>query len=234
MSRSSSCVCNRHRADAMVSRTLIRYFGTRFLGAVMSVFFGIFVLIVLVDYIELTRRVADIPNLSAWAVAKTSFFRVPALTERLLPFSVLVGAMACYLALSRRNELVVARAAGMSAWQFVAPALIVAFVLGIAATAVYNPLSAAMPEWSKKLAPEIFGEQKNLMQQQSASGFWVRQRSADGQAIIYAASSQEQGVRLDGVTVFTFDPAGKALERIEAKRANLEPGQWRLGHARVF
>ena len=55
-------------------------------------------------------------------VAKTSFFRVPQLTERLLPFSVLVGAMACYLALSRRNELVVARAAGMSAWQFVAPA----------------------------------------------------------------------------------------------------------------
>ena len=74
----------------MVSRTLIRYFGMRFLGAVTSVFLGIFVLIVLVDYIELTRRAADIPNLSAWTVAKTSFFRVPALTERLLPFSVLV------------------------------------------------------------------------------------------------------------------------------------------------
>ena len=92
----------------MVSRTLIRYFGMRFLGAVMSVFLGIFVLIVLVDYIEFMRRAADVPNLSAWMVAKTSFFRVPQLTERLLPFSVLVGAMACYLALSRRNELVVA------------------------------------------------------------------------------------------------------------------------------
>ena len=79
---------------------------------------------------QLMRRAADIPNLSAWMVAKTSFFRVPQLTERLLPFSVLVGAMSCYLALSRRNELVVARSAGMSAWQFVAPALIVAFVMG--------------------------------------------------------------------------------------------------------
>ena len=105
----------------MVSRTLIRYFGMRFLGAVLSVFFGIFVLVVLVDYIEMMRRAGDVPNVSAWMVAKTSFFRVPQLTERLLPFSVLVGAMACYLALSRRNELVVARAAGMSAWQFVAP-----------------------------------------------------------------------------------------------------------------
>ena len=218
----------------MVSRTLIRYFGMRFLGAVMSVFLGIFVLIVLVDYIELMRRAADIPNLSGWVVAKTSFFRVPQLTERLLPFSVLVGAMTCYLALSRRNELVIARSAGMSAWQFVAPALIVAFVIGLAATAIYNPLSAAMREWSKKLEAEMFGDQKNVMQQQSASGFWVRQRSADGQSIIYAASSQEQGVRLDGVSVFTFDPSGKALERIEAKRATLEPGQWRLEQARIY
>src|SRR5690349_16456172 len=162
----------------MVSRTLIRYFGMRFLGAVMSVFLGIFVLIVLVDYIELMRRAAEIPNLSAWMVAKTSFFRVPQLTERLLPFSVLVGAMTCYLALSRRNELVVARSAGMSAWQFVAPALIVAFVMGIAATAIYNPLSAIMREWSKKLEAEMFGEKQQMMQMQSALGFgfWVRQR----------------------------------------------------------
>ena len=139
----------------MVSRTLIRYFGMRFLGAVMSVFLGIFVLIVLVDYIELMRRAAEIPNLSAWMVANTSFFRVPQLTERLLPFSVLVGAMTCYLALSRRNELVVARSAGMSAWQFVAPALIVAFVMGIAATAIYNPLSAAMRAKSMSCAAKV-------------------------------------------------------------------------------
>jgi lipopolysaccharide export system permease protein len=217
----------------MISRTLIRYFGMRFLGAVMSVFVGIFLLIVLVDYIEMMRRAADVPNLSAWVVAKTSFFRVPQLMERLLPFSVLVGAMTCYLALSRRNELVVARSAGMSAWQFVAPALIVAFGIGIAATALYNPLSAVMREWSKKLEADMFGDKQAAMQQ-STLGFWVRQKSVDGQSIVYAASSQEQGVRLDGVSVFTFDPAGRAMERIEAKRASLETGFWRLEGVRVY
>src|ERR1044071_9144290 len=135
----------------MVSRTLVRYFGLRFLGAAMSVFAGIFVLIVLVDYIEFMRRASDVPNLSTWMVAKASFFRVPQLTERRLPFSGLVGAMACYLALSRRNELVVARSAGMSAWQFVAPAVIMAFIIGLVATAIYNPLSASMREISKRI-----------------------------------------------------------------------------------
>src|ERR1041385_1562352 len=217
----------------MVSRTLLRYFGLRFLSAVMSVFAGFFVLIVLVDYIELMRRASDVPNLSAWMVAKASFFRVPQLTERLLPFSVLTGAMVCYLALSRRNELVIARSAGMSAWQFVAPAIIVAFFLGITATAVYNPLSAAMREWSKKLESQIFGENQAGLQG-TTKGFWVRQKSVDGQSIIYAATSQEQGVRLDGVSVFTFDPAGRALERVEAQRAGLEPGHWRLEQAHVY
>jgi lipopolysaccharide export system permease protein len=217
----------------MVSRTLIRYVGMRFLGAVMSVFFGIFMLVILVDYIEFMRRAADVANLSPLMAAKASFFRVPQLMERLLPFSVLVGAMACYLALSRRNELVIARSAGMSAWQFVAPAVIVAFVMGLAATAIYNPISAAMRESSKRLESEIFGDKQTAFQE-SLTGFWVRQKSVDGQSIVYAASSQEQGVRLNGVSVFTFNPAGQALERIEAKRAVLEPGHWRLDQAHVY
>jgi lipopolysaccharide export system permease protein len=34
--------------------------------------------------------------------------------------------------------------------------------------------------------------------------------------------------------VFTFDQAGKEKERIEAKRASLETGHWRLEQARVY
>jgi len=90
-----------------------------------------------------------------------------------------------------------------------------------------------MREWSKRLEAEMFGD-KQPAQQASTQGFWVRQKSVDGQSIVYAASSQEQGVRLDRVSVFTFDPTGKALERIEAKRATLETGHWRLDGARVF
>lgn len=215
----------------MVSRTLIRYFGLRFLGNVLSVFGGLFILIVLIDYIELMRRASDIPNVSTWMVAKTSFLRVPQLMERLLPFSVLIAAMACYLGLSRRNELVIARSAGMSAWQFVAPAVIVAFALGIVATVLYNPMSAIMREVSKRLEAEMLGERQA---RDTGVGLWVRQRSNDGQSVIYAASSQEQGVRLDGVTVFTYDLGGRALERIEAKRATLETGRWRLDQARAY
>jgi len=217
----------------MIPLTLSRYLAVRFFSVVTAVFAGVFVLVVLIDYVELMRRASDAPNVSAWLVAKTSFFRVPQVTERLLPFAVLVGAMTCYLNLSRRHELVVARSAGMSAWQFVTPALLVALVLGALAATVYNPVSATLREQSKRLEADLFGARPSGLRQ-AGSGFWVRQKSAEGQAIINATSSREQGALLGGVTVFAFDASGRFRERIEAKSAELQSGHWRLEQARVY
>jgi len=218
----------------MIPLTLARYFAWRFLGAALAVFVGVFVLVVLIDYVELMRRASQIPNVSAWTVAKTSFFRVPQVTERLMPFAVLIGAMSCFLNLSRRLELIVARAAGMSAWQFVAPSVVVALLLGIGATAIYNPLSATLREQSKRLESQLFDEHSSGLQVISG-GFWVRQRTPEGeQSIINATTSRGQGADLGGVSIFRFDQTGRFLERIEAKSAALEPGHWRLEQARIY
>jgi lipopolysaccharide export system permease protein len=213
--------------------TLARYFGLRFLVALLAVLAGVFGLIMLIDYVELMRRHSDVPNVSALVVAKTSLYRVPQITERVLPFCVQIGAMSCYLGLSRRLELVIARAAGMSAWQFTAPALIVALFVGAFATAVYNPLAAVLHERSKRMEAELSGESK-AGPQATGSTIWLRQRSVDGQSIINAANSREQGVLLSSVTAFTFDLNGRFLERIEAKSATLGPGSWRLDDARIY
>ncbi len=217
----------------MLINTLGRYFAGRFLAAAIAVFGGIFVLLVLVDYIEMMRRTSGLEEVSGLLVAMTSLYRVPLLLERLMPFCVLIGAMSCYLTLSRRLELVVARAAGVSAWQFISPALWSALVLGALATAVYNPLSAYMEETSKTMEAEIFGDRAGAGMQ-DASGFWINQSNSEGQAIINAASSQGQGMRLNGLSVFRFDPAGRFVERIEAQSAVLEPEQWRFSNVRRY
>ena len=211
--------------------TLHRYFALRFLSASIITFMGVFVLVAMVDYVELVRRTSDVPGVSSLLVAKASLFRVPQITEKIIPFSILVGAMACFLNLSRRLELVVARAAGMSAWQFVAPAMAVAFGLGVLATTVYNPISASLEEQSKRLESELMGEDQRANQGKS---FWVRQVNADSQSIINAANSREQGSQLDGITVFTFDSAGQFKQRIEAKSAHLDDGHWTLADVRIF
>jgi lipopolysaccharide export system permease protein len=151
----------------------------------------------------------------------------------MMPFCILIGAMTCYLALSRRLELVVTRAAGVSAWQFIAPALTSAVVLGILATAAYNPMSANLRELSKRMEAELFGSAPGGGIQ-DASGFWINQVNSDGQVIINAARSEQQGVRLTGLTLFRFDADYQFKERIEAREATLEEGRWLFKSARRF
>jgi lipopolysaccharide export system permease protein len=170
---------------------------------------------------------------SAITVAETSLFRVPQLLEKMMPFCVLIGAMTCYLALSRRLELVVARAAGVSAWQFIAPALASAIILGLLATVAYNPMSANLRELSKRMEAELFGSAPGGGVQ-DASGFWLNQVNSDGQWIINAARSEQQGVRLTGLTVFRFDPDLQFKERIEAREATLEEGRWLFKSVRRY
>jgi lipopolysaccharide export system permease protein len=217
----------------MLTGTLSRYFGMRFLTSVLSTFVAVVGLAAMIDYVELMRRGADWPTATPWLLAKISLLRVPQLTERIMPFAVLVGAMSCYLSLSRRLELVVARAAGVSAWQFVAPALIVALLFGAIATAIYNPISATLQERSKRLESEMLGQLPSALKE-SSSGFWVRQKSDEGAAIINAKSSREQGATLDGISVFTFDTDGHFQQRIEAKSAKLEQGYWQLDEVRIY
>jgi len=218
---------------SMMTNTLGRYFAGRFVVSALGVFASIFILLVLVDYIEMVRKTSGLASVSAITVAETSLFRVPQLLEKMMPFCILIGAMTCYLALSRRLELVVARAAGISAWQFIAPALASSIVLGIAATTAYNPVSANLRELSKRMEAELFGSAPGGGIQ-DASGFWINQVNSEGQAIINAARSEQQGVRLTGLTVFRFDPDFRFKERIEAREATLEEGRWLFKSARRY
>jgi lipopolysaccharide export system permease protein len=141
--------------------------------------------------------------------------------------------MTCYLALSRRLELVVARAAGVSAWQFIAPALASAILLGVLATTAYNPMSANLRELSKRMEAELFGSAPGGGIQ-DAAGFWINQINADGQVIINAARSEQQGGRLTGLTLFRFDADNHFKERIEAREATLEAGRWLFKSVRRY
>ncbi len=111
-----------------------------------------------------------------------------------MPFAVLVGAMFCYLNLSRRLELVVARAAGVSAWQFIAPAIIIALAARRRRPRPSTIRSRRrLREQSTRLEGELFGRDSGF--RNVGSGFWLRQRSEDGQAIINAKIEPPAGRR---------------------------------------
>jgi lipopolysaccharide export system permease protein len=214
-----------------------RYFGRRFVTAVAVAFLTCVMLIAVVDFFELTRRVGDRPDSSATQIAYLVFLRLPSFTEQMLPFATLIGAMSAFLALSRRLEFVVARASGLSAWQFIGSAVAMALLIGIAATTIYNPISSSMKETADRIENELLAARAAAIgwkQEKAPGNIWVRQRSEDSQAIINAQTSSNQGRTLTGVRIFVFDVKGEFVERIEAKSAELQTGAWRLTDVQVF
>lgn len=213
----------------MIGQTLGLYFGWRFLVTVAGVFVTVFLLIYTIDFVELMRRAGETPEATTALLAQLALYRTPAVAEQILPFAMLFGAMIALLNLSRRLELVVARAAGISAWQFLTPALLVALAIGVVVVGVYNPISAQLKQRALTIETSTLGRSQNP----TGKDLWIRQRSKDGQAIIRADRSSGSGATLGQVSVFEFDSAGAFIARIEAQRAELKDGYWHLTDARL-
>jgi len=212
-------------------RTLRRYVAKRFLLAILGAFAVCAVLIFMIDMIELLR-LSRRSNLSMLSLTWMALLRLPAYTEILLAFAVLVGGIGALLSLNRRSELIVMRAGGMSVWQFLRPGITVALMLGIFAVTVYNPLAAAARSESERLVAEAFGKEASLLSS-AGEGSWLRQDGTDGQSVMNARAVSNQGLSLTGVTVYQFDPQSHFAERIDAERAVLSDGYWELQRALV-
>jgi lipopolysaccharide export system permease protein len=213
----------------VIGRTLSFYLANRFARTVIAAFSAVFVLIYAVDLVELLRRAGEGRQATGILMAGLSFLRTPIVAEQALPFAVLFGSMIAFLNLSRKLELVVARAAGVSVWQFLTPPLLVSLFIGIASIAVYNPASTWMKLRSDELEAKIFGGPAP-----GSGGLWIRQKSIDGQAVIHAGGRDASGAQLSRVEVFNFDDEGNLIERVDAASAELRDGYWMLSDAKVL
>jgi len=212
----------------MIGRTLSIYLAGRFGRAVLAAFAFVFTLIYAVDLVEMLRRSGDAPKATAPLMAGLSFLRAPAFAEQALPFAVLFGSMIAFLSLSRRMELVVARAAGVSVWQILTPPMFVILTLGVLSVVAYNPASTWMKQRSDEIENNVFGGKANPW-----GDLWLRQKSVDGQAIVHARANEADGTRIAGVEVFNFDDQGNFLERVDAASGELREGYWELKDAKI-
>ncbi len=211
---------------------LQRYIAVRFFLANLAVFALCFVLIFMIDMVELLREAGKFGSVPLYKLAYMSLLRLPAYSELTLPFSALTGTIGAGLLLSRSSELIVMRAAGMSGWQVLMPGVIVAVLMGAFANLVYNPLGAAARGESERLFATSFGREQNLLKTKNA-GSWLRQESVDGSSVISAAASANQGMSLTRASVTQFGPDGSFVEQIDARQAELKDGYWDLEDAWV-
>jgi lipopolysaccharide export system permease protein len=140
---------------------------------------------------------------------------------------VLIGSMMTLSRLTRTHELIVARAAGVSVWQFLAPAVAVAMALGVFMTTVFSPLASVLLMRYEKLESKYLSGRPSLLTI-SPSGLWLRQFEGENEHIVYAMHVSAGDMSFSTVTVFAFDKNKTFTERLDAPKAVLEPGYLRL------
>jgi lipopolysaccharide export system permease protein len=213
------------------SWTLYRYLAIHFLIGVGIVYGTFLMLAFSIDVVDLINRTAG-HNVTSSVIIGMALMQLPNLGQKLLPFAVLLGGVFAFARLSRNQELIATRAAGLSAWDFLAPPLVVAMMIGIFAVVVFTPVSSRLlAQFAALEAKYIRGEESQLAVSQN--GLWLRQGDEQRQSVIHALRVADQGVRLEDVDVFLYGANDHFLGRIDARSAQLRPRAWLLHEAWV-
>lgn len=210
----------------MIFTTLGRYFFTRYMTTAAFFVIGVLAIIFLADFSETSRRMSNFVGYTVFGGLFMTAMRLPLIFQQTVPFLTLFIGMTTLIALNRRYELVVTRAAGISAWQFIMPFAIGAFLIGLTTIMLVNPVAA----WGQRESLSMETGWREASNRVRANQFvpWLRQ-SSDGEDTIIGAKAFEAGGRkLTDVVIIHFDKDDNIVLRQDARAATLEDGYWLL------
>ncbi len=210
-----------------LTSTLARYLAKIYMLNVLGMAVILSGVVFLFDLIELLRRSAKAGDVSLGIVLQMGILKMPEMLQIIAPFIILFAALFTFWQLARRSELVVLRAAGISAWQFLLPILTVAVSLGVVFTAVINPVGAIFYGHYSVLESRYLSK-KNSFVAVFDDGLWLRQEQKDnkGLIVIHAEEVDVAVWRLTDVMALYIDEGGKLSYRLDADAAELKKGQW--------
>lgn len=217
-----------------MSSILFRYIARQYLIAFLALIVIMGGVLYVFELAEILRRGSDQPNMSIAIGMELALLKLPQTLESITHFAVLFSAMFTFWRLTRSQELVVARAAGVSVWQFLAPMLIVAALIGLVRVTMVNPVSATLYDAFEAMEERyLLGRADRL--DISRGGVWLLQRNGDdgGISVIFALGTEPGRIELNDAVFLRYDANNRYVGRVDAATAALEEGYWDLTGAVV-
>ncbi|MCB9987928.1 MAG: LPS export ABC transporter permease LptG [Rhodospirillales bacterium] len=208
-----------------LSTTLSRYLARKYIFNLLGILGVLLGMIYLFDAVELLRRANNKGDIPLALVLHMSLLKLPEVGQIILPFAILFSSIFTFWQLSRRHELVIVRAAGMSVWQFLAPIIGVALLAGMLHIAVINPVGALLLGKFEAMENSYLANRKSYVTL-FKEGLWLRQAAGDGHIILHARKIKVPEWQLQNVMVLFFDNKDDFFQRIDAPSARLDNGEW--------
>ncbi|MEM9969189.1 MAG: LPS export ABC transporter permease LptG [Pseudomonadota bacterium] len=212
--------------------TLHFYFARRFTVAFGLITAVISAFVMLIDMVEETRRF-DRYDLSWGEIFQLTLLSTPQTLNLILPLLIMLTTLALFLSLAKSSELVVTRAVGRSAFKSLIAPGSVAFLIGVLAVGVFNPIASATGNRYVQLSESHRADGVPALSI-SDEGLWLRQGTAEGQTVIRALRANADASTLYDVTFLSYDAQNGLNQRISAKSARLSGDVWRLSDVKIW
>ena len=144
--------------------------------------------------------------------------------------------MLTFWRLSKSNEFVVMRSAGVSIWDFLSPVCLATFVIGVINVTLVNPVAADLYNMFETLERRMDTKDPTAMLF-SDEGLWMREAIGDDKVMILQAKAlrpDKDDLLLRGVSITELDAKSQPLRQIEAFAGVLEKGFFDLKDVRVY
>ena len=106
----------------LIKQSVISFLGV--LGVVCAI-------IMMFDSIEILSRTSGRHEVSVFFLVQYVIAKLPETVDKIIPFIVMISTMISFWKISKSNEFVIIRAAGVSIWGVLTPVLLSVFMIGV-------------------------------------------------------------------------------------------------------
>ena len=213
-----------------------RYLTKQILLNFISVLMMVLSVVMLFEVVELLRRTSGRYEVSFWFVLEMAITKMPKTIEMVFPFVMMIAAMATFWKLSKTNEFVVMRAAGVSIWGFLLPVLAATFIVGVANVTLVNPVAADMYNLYETLEYRLKSKNPKAVLF-SDQGLWIREAISDDNIMVMQAKSlrqEKEDLLLREVFILEMDRKSQPIRRLEAFAGTLQDGHFELKDVKIY
>ena len=213
-----------------------RYLTKQILLNFLAVLLMVSGVILMFEVIELLRRTADRPDVDFVFIIKMATSKLPRTFEMVFPFVMMIAAMVTFWKVSRSNEFIIIRAAGVSVWGFLTPVLLTVFAIGLFNIMVINPISSHLYEVHETLDYRFKTKNPQAVLF-SSKGLWIREAVDEDTVLVLEAKSVQQKnamLLLWQVTILEMGPQAQLLKRVEAYAGELYDHKINLKNVKVY
>ena len=133
--------------NSIFGRYLMKKLLFTFLGVLLTALGIIFIF----EMIELLRRASYMKDVSFLFLLELGLTKLPESVDMIFPFIMMIAAMMTFWHVSKTNEFVIIRAAGVSIWEFLLPILTATFIIGVINITIFNPIATRMYDKYERL-----------------------------------------------------------------------------------